>query len=130
MKFQRAVMLLLMAAGVLAAGALAGCSGFGKNQQTAASDPNVFPANYRSTLVTFLRQSLTNRDDFHGAMISEPALRPVGQSQHYIVCVQFNSAQRHQDDYGRSLSFPTDDAIHRRHSGAMRGRGLPAVQGA
>jgi hypothetical protein len=86
-KFQRAVMFLVMAAGVLA-----GCSGFGKNQQPAASDPSVFPANYRNTLVTFLQQSLTNRDAFHGVMISEPALKPVGQSQLYIVCVQFNSA--------------------------------------
>jgi hypothetical protein len=76
----------------MAATALAGCSGFGKNQQPAAVDANTIPVNYRSTLVTFLRQSLTNRDDFHGAMISEPALKPVGQSQHYTVCVQFNSA--------------------------------------
>jgi hypothetical protein len=75
---------------VMAAGALAGCSGFSKNQQP-ATDPNVFPTNYRSALVAFLRQSLTNRSDFRGVMLSEPALKPVGPSQHYIVCVQFNS---------------------------------------
>jgi hypothetical protein len=75
---------------MLAAGALAGCSGFSKNQPPAAPDPNVFPANYRSALVAFLRQSLTNRSDFRSAMISEPALKPVGPSQHYVVCVQFN----------------------------------------
>jgi hypothetical protein len=74
---------------MLAAGALAGCSGFSKNQP-ATPDSNLFPANYRSSLVAFLRQSLTNRSDFRGAMISEPALKPVGPSQHYIVCVQFN----------------------------------------
>jgi hypothetical protein len=74
---------------MLAAGALAGCSGFSKNQP-ATPDPNVLPANYRSTLVVFLRQSLTNRSDFRGAMISEPALKPIEQSQHYVVCVQFN----------------------------------------
>jgi hypothetical protein len=33
---------------------------------------------------------LTNRADFRGAMISEPALKPIEQSQHYVVCVQFN----------------------------------------
>jgi hypothetical protein len=85
MDIQRAVMFLVMAAGVLSA-----CSGFVQKQQTAAADPNVFPANYRSTLVAFLRQSLTDRSDFHGVQISEPALRPVGPSQHYVVCVQFN----------------------------------------
>jgi hypothetical protein len=82
MTFYRAGMILVMAVGTLA-----GCS---KGQQTAAIDPNAVPSNYRSTLVAFLRQSLTNRADFRGAMISEPALKPVGGSQHYIVCVQFN----------------------------------------
>jgi hypothetical protein len=75
---------------MLTAGALAGCGGLSKNQPAAAPDPNVLPANYRSGLVAFLRQSLTNRSDFRGAMISEPALKPVGPSQHYVVCVQFN----------------------------------------
>ncbi len=81
-KVHRAGMILIMVAG-----ALAGCS---KNQQTATIDPNALPANYRTTLVAFLRQSLTNRADFHGVMISEPALKPVEGSQHYVVCVQFN----------------------------------------
>ena len=75
---------------MLAAGAVAGCSGFGKPQQAAAPDPNVVPVNYRSTLLAFLRRSLTNRADFRGAMISEPAIKPVEGSQHYVVCVQFN----------------------------------------
>ena len=82
MSVHRAGMVLVMAAV-----ALGGCSAR-KEQQ--AVDPNALPTNYRSTLVTFLRQSLTNRADFRGAMISEPALKPVGPSQHYIVCIQFN----------------------------------------
>jgi hypothetical protein len=84
MTLHRAGMILIMAAG-----ALAGCSN--KNQQTAAIDPNAMPANYRTALVAFLRQSLTNRADFRGAMISEPALKPIGGSQHYTVCIQFNA---------------------------------------
>jgi hypothetical protein len=75
---------------IVAAGALAGCSGVSKNQQATAADPNVFPANYRSTLVTFLRQSLNNRSDFRATAIAEPALKPVGTSQLYVVCVQLN----------------------------------------
>ena len=75
---------------MLAAGALAGCSGFSKTQQATTPDPNVVPANYRSTLLAFLRRSLTNRADFRGAMISEPAIKPVEGSQHYVICVQFN----------------------------------------
>jgi hypothetical protein len=82
MSVHRAGMVLVMAAV-----ALAGCSNR-KDQQVI--DPDAVPTNYRSTLVAFLRQSLTNRADFRGAMISEPALKPVGPSQHYIVCLQFN----------------------------------------
>ena len=82
MSVHRAGMVLVMAAV-----ALGGCSAR-KEQQ--AVDPNALPTNYRSTLVAFLRQSLTNRADFRGAMISEPALKPVGPSQHYVVCIQFN----------------------------------------
>jgi hypothetical protein len=85
MGVQRAIAVLLMAAGTLA-----GCSGFNKKQEPAAVDPNVLPGNYRTQIATFLRQSLTHRADFRGAMISEPALKPVGGSQHYVVCVQFN----------------------------------------
>jgi len=80
MSIRRAGMILVMTAT-----ALAGCS---KDKQTAVIDPNAVPTNYRGTLVAFLRQSLTNRADFRGAMISEPVLKPVGDSQHYIVCVQ------------------------------------------
>jgi hypothetical protein len=82
MSFHRASMVLM-----LAAAALAGCT---SKTQTATPDPNAVPTNYRSTLVAFLRQSLTNRADFRGAMISEPALKPVESSQHYVVCLQFN----------------------------------------
>jgi hypothetical protein len=73
---------------LLTAGALAGCSSSGKDQQ--AVDPNAFPANYRTQIATFLRQSLTNRADFRGAMISEPEIKSVGPTQRYVVCVQFN----------------------------------------
>ena len=65
----------------MTAGALAGRSGFSQNQQP-ATDPNVFPTNYRSTLVAFLRQSLTNRSDLRGVMLCELALKPVGPRQH------------------------------------------------
>jgi hypothetical protein len=77
-------------AAVIAA-ALAGCSGFGGPKKDAApTDPNAYPAQYRSQIATFLRQSLTNRADFRGAFISQPMLKPIGDSQRYMVCVQFH----------------------------------------
>ena len=74
----------------LIAVAFAGCSGFGGPKKDAAPiDPNAYPANYRSQIATFLRQSLTSRADFRGALIAAPMLMPIGDSQRYMVCVQF-----------------------------------------
>ncbi|MGH7246609.1 MAG: hypothetical protein ACREH9_00755 [Pseudomonadota bacterium] len=71
---------------------IAGCSGFGKPKLQPDVDPNIYPANYRSQIVTVLRTSLTDRADFHGALIAPPALEsvPESQTQHYVVCLQLN----------------------------------------
>jgi hypothetical protein len=77
----------------LIAAALAGCSGFGGPKKDAAPiDPNAYPATYRSQIASFLRQSLTNRADFRGALIAVPMLMPIGDSQRYMVCVQFHGS--------------------------------------
>lgn len=69
----------------------AGCSSTSKSAKPqAAVDPNAYPADYRAQIVGFLRQSLTDRPDFRGAQISPPVLKPIGDSQRYMVCVQFN----------------------------------------
>ena len=75
-------------AAALIATALAGCSGLKKD--TAPIDPNTYPAGYRTQIATFLRQSLSNRADFRGALIAPPTLLPIGDSQRYMVCVQFH----------------------------------------
>jgi hypothetical protein len=78
-------------AGALLAIGLAGCSGFGApKKEDAPIDPNAYPATYRSQIASFLRQSLTNRADFRGALIAPPMLMPIGDSQRYMVCVQFH----------------------------------------
>src|ERR1700691_4668647 len=77
-----------VAAATLLSMAVAGCSSTKKD--VAPVDPNLYPANYRIQITEFLRQSLTPRADFRGALIAPPALKPVGDSPHYIVCVQFN----------------------------------------
>jgi hypothetical protein len=75
-----------MPAAVLAL-ALAGCTSAKKD--TAPTDPNLYPADYRKQLTEFLRQSLSSRADFRGATISQPILTPIGSSQRYMVCLQF-----------------------------------------
>jgi hypothetical protein len=84
----RAGRILLLGALLPAVITAAGCSK--KDDPQLSADPNAYPANYRKDIAKFLTQSLTNRTDFRGAMISEPAMRPVEDSQHYVVCVQFN----------------------------------------
>lgn len=69
---------------------IAGCSGFGGSKPDPTPDPNAFPTNYKNQVLTLLRTNLTDRADFRGALIAAPALKPVGQSQHYVVCLRFN----------------------------------------
>jgi hypothetical protein len=78
-------------AAALLALALCNCSGFGGPKKEAAPiDPNAYPANFRKQLAELLRQSLSNRADFRGALISQPILMPIGDSQRYMVCLQFH----------------------------------------
>jgi hypothetical protein len=76
--------------------AVAGCSGFGgaKKQDAALADPNAYPVSYGTQIAQFLRQSLTARADYRGALISQPALKTVGDAQRYVVCVQFNASSQ------------------------------------
>jgi len=79
------------ASAALIATALAGCSGLGGPKKDAApTDPNAYPASYRTQIAAFLRQSLGSRADFRGALIAQPTLMPIGDSQRYMVCVQFH----------------------------------------
>jgi len=74
------------AAAMLLSIALAGCS---TKKDDVVVDPNLYPATYRTQLLEFLRQSLTSRPDFRGALIAPPILKQVGDNPRYIVCVQF-----------------------------------------
>lgn len=83
--------------------ALAGC---GKTLDELSSDQrkadwsaaNVYPADYRAELIAYLRTYLNDPIGVREAAISEPALRPIGQGDRYIVCVRFN-AKRPGGDY-------------------------------
>lgn len=81
-----------MAVTAVAALAVAGCSGLGGSKQAEGPppDPNTFPTNYRTQVAMFLRQSMAGKLDFRGAAIAAPALKPIGDSQRYMVCVQFS----------------------------------------
>jgi hypothetical protein len=90
MKIARTGMALLLAATVVAA-----CSGTPKPASTA--DTNVLPANYRDQIATFLSTVLSDRADFRNSLIATPVLKQIGDSQHYVVCVQLNGHNQHKD---------------------------------
>jgi hypothetical protein len=78
--------------------AIAACSGFGqKKPEPPPPEPNAFPSNYRSQIVGLLATSLTDRADFRGALIAPPVLKPVGENQHYVVCIQLNGHNQHKE---------------------------------
>jgi hypothetical protein len=60
-------------------------------------DANAYPANYKDQIATFLQTALTNNADFRNSLISPPVMKPVGQNQHYVACVQLNGFNQHKD---------------------------------
>jgi hypothetical protein len=77
---------------------LGGCSGsslegfaFGKQPQTtSASDPNIYPSHYREQIAEFMRTYLNNPTKVKDASITEPVLRQVAGTPHYVSCVRYN----------------------------------------
>jgi hypothetical protein len=74
-----------------------GCSGKRASGPVQEADPNAVPSDYRHQVATYLRLELPDREDFRGAMIAAPALKPVGASQHIVVCVQLNGRNQRKD---------------------------------
>jgi hypothetical protein len=70
--------------------ALAGCSGLGSSANPPPVDPNLFPKNYRQDIADFMRVFLSNPVKVRDAFISEPTLKRVGGTTHFISCVRFN----------------------------------------
>jgi hypothetical protein len=72
------------------AAAMAGCT---DNKSIPTSDPNLFPKDYKTEIVNTLRQLFEKNDTVRvtDAFISDPALRPVGNEQHYAACVRYTA---------------------------------------
>ncbi len=76
------------AVAAVAAAVLAGCSG-DKKKEPVVVNPNIYPQDYRKQIGLLLATTSKDAADFHGTLISQPVLKQVGDSPHYIVCVQF-----------------------------------------
>jgi hypothetical protein len=80
----------LIASAALVLLILGGCSGggFGRPEEKAV-DPNVYPANYRTLLVTYFQEHQTEMENVRSASISGPALGQFGGTEsRYFVCLR------------------------------------------
>jgi hypothetical protein len=73
------------------AGVIAACS---DSKDKADADPNIMPSRYRQEVVDTLRDQIFNKNEttsVTNALISDPALRPVGGEQRYTICVRYTA---------------------------------------
>lgn len=68
------------------------------HQEVVKAEANVYPQNYKSEILAFLRTYLNDPTQIRGAFISEPELRPAGPEKRYAVCLRFN-ARKSSGDY-------------------------------
>jgi hypothetical protein len=52
---------------------------------------NLVPNNYRAEIIAYQRSYLNDPTGIRSATISQPALRSVGSTERYVVCVRFNA---------------------------------------
>lgn len=72
-----------------AALAVAGCTSFGGGQADQAKiDPNIAPANYKATIMSFLQTDPTALIGVREAALSAPELRPFGTESRYVSCLR------------------------------------------
>jgi len=68
--------------------ALAGCSSFGGGQPDKPIDPNVFPADYKTGLISFLQNNPFGLVGARDASLSAPELKAFGNDSRYVACLQ------------------------------------------
>jgi hypothetical protein len=76
------------AAIAVAALALSGCSSFGYGEAEKPVEPNVFPAEYRAGLMTFLQTNPFGLVGAREASLSQPELKAFGNENRYVACLQ------------------------------------------
>jgi len=81
----------------LTVGLLAGCSGDskvldyitpGKVPDAPVLEPGVFPENYKTEIINFLRGTLTTR--VRDSTIAQPVLKAMDKVPQYVTCVRYN----------------------------------------
>ena len=66
--------------------ALASCSSFSAAPPKA--DPNVFPANYKASVMTYVQVNPTELVGIVSAELAAPVLKPFGAESRYVACLR------------------------------------------
>jgi hypothetical protein len=85
----------------LMAALLSGCAHHSSDSDTAAT-VNAFPANYKADILGAMHAYLNNPTGIRDAAISEPALKTIGNTTRYTVCLKFNAKKDGSNDYAGS----------------------------
>jgi hypothetical protein len=86
----------MAASGVVVALALGGWSSFDGPPPNGV-DPNIYPANYKAALMTFLRTNASGMVGATSAQLAPPALRQFGSESRYVACLNAASADWHKE---------------------------------
>lgn len=85
----------MLRGGLLLGLLLGGCAG---DQKVVTAEANVYPPNYKSEILAFLRTYLNDPTRIRSAFIAEPELKQAGPDKRYGVCLRFN-ARKTGGDY-------------------------------
>jgi hypothetical protein len=61
------------------------------DSKPALENPNIYPTDFRREILLTLPRALEDQTNVRDALISDPALTPVGKEQRYTVCVRYNA---------------------------------------
>jgi hypothetical protein len=76
----------------LVAGALSACTSDTPRVETKGGESvNIYPANYKPEVLAYLRNYLNDLSGIRDAGITVPAVRPVGSTERFVVCVRFSA---------------------------------------
>jgi hypothetical protein len=78
---------------------LAACS---SDKKAAEENPNVFPADYKTEILTTMTTMLDDPTNVRNAYISDPALRAAGKVERYVVCVRSDSRNAYKQYTGNT----------------------------
>lgn len=89
--------------------ALGGCAGPPPEMHFSSDrNPQIYPSNYRTDTLSFMRTYLNNPSQVREAAISEPVLRTLGGRERYVACLRYNardSANRYTGTSDRLAVF-------------------------